>query len=289
MKPMRASVILTTYNQPLWLEKVLWGYAVQTRRDFEVIVADDGSGSETAEVIKRVRKAATLSLRHLWHEDRGFRRCEILNRAIVAAAEPYLIFSTGDCIPRGDFVETHLRLARAGRFLAGGYLELPPEISARITLEDVRAGRFADPRWLRRQGWRPGRRLLRLIRSRRAAALLDGLTLTRAGWNGHNASTWREALIAVNGYDAATRWGGEDRALGERLENHGLRGRHIGFQAPVFHLDHGQPHAEARVLERSREMQHRIARLREVRAHWGIAELPAVPFAASDGRIATRE
>ena len=41
--PLQASVIISTYNQPDWLEKCLWGFGYQTRRDFEVVIADDGS------------------------------------------------------------------------------------------------------------------------------------------------------------------------------------------------------------------------------------------------------
>ncbi len=45
---MKMSVILSTYNAPQWLEKVIWGYAVQTHQDFELVIADDGSKLETA-------------------------------------------------------------------------------------------------------------------------------------------------------------------------------------------------------------------------------------------------
>ena len=40
---MKTSVIFTTYNSPTWLEKVLWGFFSQTYRDFEIVIADDGS------------------------------------------------------------------------------------------------------------------------------------------------------------------------------------------------------------------------------------------------------
>jgi glycosyltransferase involved in cell wall biosynthesis len=43
--PKFISVILSTYNAPKWLEKSLWGYAMQSDRDFEVVIADDGSGT----------------------------------------------------------------------------------------------------------------------------------------------------------------------------------------------------------------------------------------------------
>src|SRR6476619_1563465 len=115
---MRVSVIITTYNQPEQLEKVMWGYAGQRGAKFELIIADDGSSPATTEVIDRVAAQSGLDVLHIWHEDSGFRKTEILNRAIVAAQEEYLIFSDGDCIPRDDFVATHARLARPGCFLS---------------------------------------------------------------------------------------------------------------------------------------------------------------------------
>lgn len=98
---MRVSVILSTYNAPEWLEKVVWGYSVQSRRDFDVLVADDGSTYETSLLVHRLRRQTGLNIHHVWHEDRGFRKCTILNRAIEAATGDYLIFSDGDCIPPG--------------------------------------------------------------------------------------------------------------------------------------------------------------------------------------------
>src|SRR5690606_28632972 len=108
---MRVAVILSTYSQPVWLEKVVWGYSVQSSRLFEVVVADDGSTEETAEMLVRVGDATGLDIRHVWHEDRGFRKCRILNQAIVESTGEYLIFSDGDCIPSQDFVATHLEFA----------------------------------------------------------------------------------------------------------------------------------------------------------------------------------
>ena len=270
---MQVSVILSTYNQPRALELTLLGYATQRRRDFEVVVADDGSGPETAALIERLRTETGLPIAHVWHADRGFRKTAILNRAILAAGGDYLLFSDGDCVPRDDFVETHRRLAAPGTFLSGGYLKLPAEVSDRLTVEDVRAGRFADLTWLRAQGWKPGRRAVRLLRSAPLAAALDRLTPTRPTWNGHNASTWREALVAANGFDLDMQYGGEDRALGERLVNAGLRGVQIRHRAPVVHLDHPRPYIREEALRHNRAVRDRIARERETRARLGIAEL----------------
>ena len=270
---MRVSVILTTYNQPVQLEKVLWGYANQRDAEFELIVADDGSGPETTEVIDRVAPAAGLDLIHIWHEHRGFRKTEILNRAIVAATSDYLVFSDGDCIPRDDFVATHARLARPGSFLSGGYLKLSREVSSQITVASVRSGDATRHAWLRERGWHPGKRALRLLRARRLALLLDSITPTRRSWNGHNSSAWKSAIVRANGFDIDMGYGGLDRALGERLINAGVRGRQVRHRAPCLHLHHERPYADPVRWKRNHEIRQRIRRGRETRAVFGIAEM----------------
>ncbi|MBR9991157.1 MAG: glycosyltransferase [Gemmatimonadetes bacterium] len=272
---MHFSVIISTYNKPHFLERVLRGYGVQSRRDFQIVVADDGSGPETAEVIRRVQKETGLNLLHVWHEDRGFRKTEILNRAIVASRGDHLLFTDGDCIPRSDLLEVHYSLTQPGRYLAGGYLKLPEDVSAAITIDDVVSGRFAELDWLRAQGWRPGRRALRLVRSQRLAALFDALTPTAAHFHGNNASAAREALFEVNGFEGEMGYGGLDRALGFRLENHGVKGRQIRHRAICLHLHHDRPYRVPDVVQRNREIQQRIRRNGEVRARLGIAELTA--------------
>jgi glycosyltransferase involved in cell wall biosynthesis len=60
------SVLISTYNEPQWLEWVLLGYARQTFADFEVIVVDDGSGPETRARIEGLRTEVPFGLRHFW-------------------------------------------------------------------------------------------------------------------------------------------------------------------------------------------------------------------------------
>ena len=52
MKSPQISVVISTYNALEWLKKVLWGYAQQEFRDFELVIADDGSTSDTAQFIR---------------------------------------------------------------------------------------------------------------------------------------------------------------------------------------------------------------------------------------------
>ena len=252
---MQASVILSTYNAPDFLEKVLLGYSIQTSLAFEVVVADDGSGPQTADCIEALRPRLPFPLRHVWHEDRGFRKCAILNRAIVESSADYLLFSDGDCIPRHDFVATHLALRRPGRFLSGGYFKLSRPVSEAITTEDVLAGRATDPTFLRRLGVPRTLKMLRLTAGPRLAPLLDILTPTRATWNGHNASGWRRDIVTANGFDERMAYGGEDRELGERLENAGIRGRQIRHRALCVHLWHERGYIRQTDLVRNRAIR----------------------------------
>lgn len=265
---MEISVVMSTYEHPRWLEKVLWGFSVQTHGGFEVVVADDGSGPETRQVVDRVRRETKLEIRHVWHEDNGFRKCTILNKGVGASAGDYLVFTDADCIPAPDFLEWHARLAEPERFLSGGYVKLPMSLSRAITRDDILSGRATDAGWLVRNGMPRSRRLLKLTRSELAGLLLDALSPTRASWNGHNASTWKKHIIATNGFDERMRYGGQDREFGERLENMGIRGKRIRHRAACVHLDHARGYARPES----------IARNREIRAHTRSAGVERTPY-----------
>ena len=170
---MKITVIASTYNAEEWLEKVLLGYRCQTWRDFELIVADDGSRESTRALVERFAADYPVPLRHVWHEDEGYRRQEILNVAILEARHDYLLFTDGDCIPRGDFLSTHLRLRRPGRFLSGGYHKLPMQTSLAIGAEDIASGRCFDVAWLKAHGMPASHRNLKLGAGPRLGALLD--------------------------------------------------------------------------------------------------------------------
>jgi len=267
---MHLSVIITTYNQPEWLEKVLWGYAVQHDRDFEIVIADDGSDSRTAAVIDRARSEMPGPLLHIWHEDTGFRKCVILNRAIENASGDVLVFTDGDCIPRRDFLTVHRRLMRPGRFLSGGYAKLAMETSRLITRADIQAGRATDASWLLRHGTSPSRAVLRLGVPSALAGVLDAVSPTRASFNGHNAAVWKADAIAANGFDERMGWGGLDREFGERLSNAGVRGLRIRHRAHVVHLDHPRGYRKPEIEAANRAIRDEVARLRLTRTTSGM-------------------
>ncbi len=271
--PSDVSVIFSTYQQPEWLRKTLCGFASQTQTDFEIVVADDGSGEETAQVLRSARRRAGLRAEHVWQADSGFRKCRVLNKAIAKARGDYLIFTDGDCIPHPEFVARHLELAEPGRFLSGGLLRLPLGLSHNIQPDDISSGRAFSASWLRGRGMPFTYKLLKLSAGLNLGALLDRVSPAIAGWNGHNASGWKSDILQANGFDERMGYGGEDRELGERLENAGIRGKRIRHRVTCLHLDHPRGYVDPDIRAENLAIRRETARLRRTRTEHGIAQL----------------
>lgn len=239
-KVIDASVIISTYNSEEWLEKVILGYSVQTTKNFELVIADDGSRNETKELIDRYKKTLDFPLIHVWQEDNGFQKSQILNKAIIASSSTYLIFSDGDCIPRNDFVEIHLKLRKKNHFLSGGYFMLPMDTSKLINEEHIISQKCFDKKWLLEHGVKSSFKNLKISAKGIIAKTLNSVTTTKPSWNGHNASGWKEDLVKINGFNQEMQYGGQDRELGERLENSGIKGVQIRYSAICIHLDHAR-------------------------------------------------
>ncbi len=274
---MDISVIFTTYNQPRWLELVLWGFSIQSHSDFEIVIADDGSKPETAALIADIQKKTALTIQHIWHEDNGFQKCSILNKAIVAAKHDYLVFTDGDCIPHPDFLKTHNKHAQKNAFLSGGYFKLPQDISEAITIDEVLQGLPCSPAWLRSNGmsWTP--KMLKLQAKGASSSLLDMLTTTRPTWNGHNASTWKEYALAINGFDERMQYGGQDREFGERLENIGVRGKQIRHKACCVHLHHKRGYATPESIAKNKAIRADTVSQKITKTEHGIEQMLTAP------------
>ena len=251
----KLSVIISTYNAVDWLEKVLWGYSVQEFNDFEVLIADDGSSDETAQLINRFQEKVSFPIIHVWQEDDGFQKSRILNRAIVASNSPYLVMSDGDCIPRKDFLTVHYQKREKGYFLSGGYFMLPMTISEVITKEAIISGNCFDLNWLKKQGLKSSFKNNKLTAGDLKATLLNSITPTNASWNGHNASGWKEDIVAINGFDERMQYGGQDRELGERLMNRGIKSKQIRYSAICLHLDHPRGYKNQESIQKNQAIR----------------------------------
>ncbi|HWL73044.1 MAG TPA: glycosyltransferase, partial [Burkholderiaceae bacterium] len=129
---MLISVVVATYNRPDALAAVLRSLQKQSDREFEVVVADDGSRNDTAQVVQRAHAAFPVPLTHVWQEDAGFRLAAVRNRATARARGNYLVYLDGDCIVRRNFVRAHRDLAERRWCVTGGRVLLSESFTHQV-------------------------------------------------------------------------------------------------------------------------------------------------------------
>lgn len=265
---MKLAVIVTTYNRPDALQAVLEGYTTQSDLSFELIVADDGSTSETAGTVERFAQQARFPVSHVWQEDDGFRAAAIRNKALARTTADYVIFTDGDCVPPHTFVHQHRRLAEPGWFLSGNRVLLSPPFTRRVLAEHLPIHEWSWAEWVRARGRGEVNRLMPMVR------LPDGGFRKRNAhqWEGVktcNLSAWRADLLKVNGLDEAySGWGLEDSDLVIRLLHAHVLHKSARFAAPVFHLWH-QDNDRSRLPENQRRL-HELMHSSRVRAELGL-------------------
>ncbi|PZD78240.1 glycosyltransferase family 2 protein [Mesonia sp. K7] len=255
MNKIAISVIISTYNSESWLEKVLWGYNNQLFTNFEVVIADDGSKQPTFDLIEEMQTKVNYPITHVWQEDNGFQKSQILNKAILKCQAEYIVMSDGDCIPRKDFLKIHAKYRKEGYFLSGGYFMLPMNISEAITKKDIDSQDCFKVNWLKRKGLTPSFKNNKLTARGFVSEFLNLITPTNASWNGHNASGWKKDILAVNGFDERMQYGGQDRELGERLMNYGIKSKQIRYSAICVHLDHPRSYKNQESIEKNRAIR----------------------------------
>jgi len=272
MEAPKISIIVSTYNSVDWLKKVLWGFNCQVFKDFEIVIADDGSGPKTKELIEQISAETFYPIIHVWQEDDGFQKSKILNKAVVACNAEYIIMTDGDCIPRADFVEVHYVNKKQGFFISGGYYMLPMNISKAITKEDIEKQYCFDIDWLREKGI-PKTFKNNKLRSRGfISRILNGITPTNASWNGHNSSGWKKDILNVNGFDERMQYGGQDRELGERLFNYGIKSKQLRYSAVCVHLDHKRGYKTPESIAKNKAIRKETKDQKQVWTYYGISK-----------------
>lgn len=227
------SLVVTTYNRPQYLRAILRSLTLQTDRNFEVIVADDGSGSDTADVIGQFK-----GVRHVWQEHNGFRAAEIRNRAIAESSGKYCVFIDGDCIAPPTFIATHRRLAEIGWFVPGKRVFLSRPFTERVINDDLQLERFSLIQWIKRRASGDVSRVAVLAR------LPLGPLRKRSPSKWKSAQTcnlgvWRSDIERIGGFDARyIGWGLEDSDFVVRLIRAGVRRKSGRFASTVIHLWH---------------------------------------------------
>ena len=230
ISPSRITVVISTYNHLRPLELCLAAFRNQTVAPGEILIADDGSGAETRNLISQLLPSLPCPARHVWHEDRGFRKNMILNRCLAEAKGDYLVLTDADCVPHRRYVEDHAALAEPGFWVQGRRCYLNAAASTALA---------------------PGQKVpaFRLALSGKMSGVAKGFRLPfpiikrdtgQRGIIGCNMAMWKKDLLELNGWDEEFEgWGlGEDSDIGSRLYHLGRPRKFVYGRAILYHLHH---------------------------------------------------
>lgn len=235
------TVIISVYNNSEYLKLVLAGLQRQTLKDFEIIIADDGSGKGFVDEVELLSRKVDFPLIHLWQEDKGFRKNKILNRAILVSNSEYLVFIDGDCIPDKNFINEHFQNRQKGICLTGRRVNLSQKITNYLNEENVLNGFLEKKKLLLiidgifgkstdiEKGFYFRNKFFRSLFNKKKRGLL-----------GCNFSIYKSDLISINGFDERYEAPsiGEDSDVQYRLELNKIQVNSLNNIAVQYHLFH---------------------------------------------------
>ena len=224
------SLLISTFNWPQALELVLISILKQTYLPDEIVIADDGSTVETKELIDTYRSKFNIPVKHIWHEDKGFRKSLILNIAVKNITSEYIVQIDGDIILHPDFIKDHLKVAKPGSFIQASRALINQEKSTEILKsKNIDFSFFSEGVYSRFNALR--------IPFLSKIFLLDKKNPYHI--KGCNLSYWKVDFILTNGYfNGFEGWGAEDYEFGARLIHAGVKKRKVKMMALCYHIFH---------------------------------------------------
>ena len=233
----KITLLVSTYNWPEALGLLLFSLSRQTMMPDEVVIADDGSTTETADVIKRFTSMLPVPVKHVWQEDDGFRKSLILNKAVKAASGDYIIQIDGDVVLERHFIEDHVAIMEKGRFIRGNRTYLSEQVT-NDWIDWFKRDGFVNVRLPKDGGYSKSN-------SKRSVALYRILNFITGGRGkvlrvrGCNMAYWKADFVHVNGYNNELQgWGWEDTEFAIRMHNAGVRIKKMKYIGIVYHLNH---------------------------------------------------
>ena len=223
-------ILISTYNWPQALESSLISILRQSRLPDEILIADDGSGEETRQLISRYQRIFKIPVKHVWQEDKGFRKSSILNKAMKLAEADYIIQIDGDIVLHEKFIHDHIRNARKNKFVQGARAIIDADLTATILRRKMADFSFTS---------RGIKNRLHAIRIPQLSWMIRSNPSCSRNIKACNLAFWRADYVSVNGYDNHFHgWGWEDDEFAARLINSGLKKRRLKLAAICYHLNH---------------------------------------------------
>jgi glycosyltransferase involved in cell wall biosynthesis len=239
---MKTSVIVPTYNRPRALKLCLLSLSKQSMLPFEVLIADDGSTSETRDVVLDMQRELKhlFPITHVWQEDDGFRKPKILNETVRQSTGDYLIFLDGDCMAHRHFIRAHVEQSSPSAILGGKRVEIGKKLTKKL-LTRGKVLNYLSPSLIMDSLAQRSRKVEESvqIKNKLIRKLMHRDKIRNEGIWGCNFSLYRQLFIDINGCDEDFLDGSfEDNDLGIRVLNQGKQVRSVRGLAIIFHLWH---------------------------------------------------
>lgn len=244
---MKTSLIISTYNREDALELVLKSVIALNDYPDEVIIADDGSGPATKELITKYQQSFPIPLLHCHQEDQGFRLSRIRNKATAMSSGECIIFIDGDMILHPSFITDHKRHAKTGRYIQGSRVL----IDKNTTLKALQTGIFSFTPF---SGGLTNRfNAMHFPMLSTAVSQFMSKKQNHHGVRGCNMSFMKSDLIKVNGFNEAfIGWGREDSECIIRMLNSGIERFNLRLGGIAYHLWHKE-HVNSELLQKNNQ------------------------------------
>ena len=236
---MKISVIVPVYNRLEHLRALFLCLLRQKKQADELIITDDGSSQKVLDFIGDLIPEAKFKVKHIYQEDKGFRKTRALNNAVRNSSGDLLIFCDQDLIFGEEYVETIAGNIKENIFLMGRAHTLKRE-EKDFVLENIeKINSYEEIVKNLPDSYIPT--IKKMLNEDKRRRLLKTFKLAKRGIKlvGMSYALMKNAYIKVNGYDENyIGWGQEDDDFGSRLTVAGINGKELVTKNIQLHLWH---------------------------------------------------
>ena len=236
---MKISVIVPIYNRLEHFRALFICLLRQNRQIDELIITDDGSSQQILDYIADLIPKASFKIKHIYQEDKGFRKTRALNNGVINSEGELLVFCDQDLIFGEEYIEYMEKNIKKGCFLLCRPISRNEEEKDIILKKIELSNKYEELlKPLPTYYLESVNKTLKTDRKRR---ILNILKLSKRGIKlvGMSYAVMKSDYLKVNGYDENYNgWGEEDDDFGNRLYVAGIKGKELKTPNMQIHLWH---------------------------------------------------
>ena len=236
---MKISVIVPIYNRLEHFRALFICLLRQNRQIDELIITDDGSSQQILDYIADLIPKASFKIKHIYQEDKGFRKTRALNNGVINSEGELLVFCDQDLIFGEEYIEYMEKNIKKGCFLLCRPISINEEEKDIILKTIELSNKYEELlKPLPKYYLESVNKTLKTDRKRR---ILNILKLSKRGIKlvGMSYAVMKSDYLKVNGYDENYNgWGEEDDDFGNRLYVAGIKGKELKTPNMQIHLWH---------------------------------------------------